>query len=197
MTVDVDALVRGRGALQVYPFPGLTSVTVGFRPLPAARIDELRQDVRSALRARTGREPDGSDLEAALERRVLAEAAVDGDRPQRAFFDPPERVDELDEGTTRALVALFTATQERCSPALSEDAAHDVLEAMKARATSLEAARARHAVGLCAYYGLAAATDATEWQVVWYLELTRGADDGTGVLVDAIARLFGGGRRRR
>lgn len=176
---DEDVADLALGTRLRLPSPFLDALELDVRPLSEAEIEEARLEARAQVRFRLAQRGLGADLGGSLEGRafercILARAVLcPGDPASRPFFANAAAVEELDPSTVSTLFETFTRARERSAPAHDEADVKEIVKALAAQRAPLDAARARHAPELCAFYGVASVRELTDWQTIRFLKLSE------------------------
>jgi len=161
--VDVHRLVAGCDVVAWRDFPGLPGVRVGVRPLAPADYDSLRRCADPVARREATRE-------------LIARTLVT--RNHRGEVDSLFSIDDLCDADAPLVDALESLVDEAHAasfslpPGVTPTAVADAISTWAdARGMWIERARARHAPGIVAYFGLPSARHATTWQVLAFASL--------------------------
>ena len=113
----VRMALRGRQAVQRYPFPGQPELEVGIKLLSDAELDGVRLEaVELCKKAKAELLLDPEFLDRMIHRETISRAYVDVDAPDEPFFAKQGEVAELDNLTVRTLYELYKAHHEAMDP---------------------------------------------------------------------------------
>lgn len=130
----IRVALRGRQAVQRYPFPGKPDLEVGLKLLSDAELDGVRLEaVELCKRAKAELLADPEFLDRMIHRETVSRAYVDIDQPDEPFFSSQREVAELDNLTVRSLFELYKAHHEAMDPFLyaSPEEVGSLVESLK------------------------------------------------------------------
>jgi len=114
---SVRIALRGRHAMQRYPFPGQAGIEIGVKLLTDAELDSVRLEaVEQCKRAKAELVADPEFLDRLIHRETISRAFVDVDKPAEPFFSSQKEVAQLDNLTVRSLYELYVAHHQAMDP---------------------------------------------------------------------------------